>query len=348
MRILRNFICKKLVTLNEPKATQMRSVQEIRDVLTEVRSFIDHEATSSASTVMGRTSRFWKELFDERQNFPTVAEFLAFRHSNFAYGMADERQGSLEHERLHAARTFDIFKHSVSPAEVAQVEEPSLGAPFVFDFGGVTRSAAFWVNAATAHRVRQCVAETSLAPRPLHVLEIGAGWGATSYQLHHLLDIDSYTIVDLPQNLLLSTTYLRNTLPDRALGLIGQDGPELSEHSHKSIVGMLPGALPRLATKHDVILNSFSLQEMDLDTVQAYFSWIEQSPSRQPSQLRKPLCADELLFSPLPNRRGNGRKIQPHDARHCCTCHGDARLASENAFLKRDQVTTIPVETGMS
>jgi hypothetical protein len=109
---------------------------------------------------------------------------------------------------------------------------------------------------------------------PLRILEIGAGWGACAYQLHHALDVQNYTIVDLPHNLHISSVYLSTVLPERRLELLDVIGPAVTEMPAGSITECLPGTTSRINGKFDLVLNTFSLQEMDLDTVQAYVEWI--------------------------------------------------------------------------
>ena len=250
------------------------TVADLARHLTAIEAFIGAEAARSATSVAGRTSRFWSDLFQSRPNFPDLCAFLGFRRDGFGYGMADERQGGVDHERQHHARNAEIFRWSVDPALIGVVDEPTLGAPYVFEAHDVCRSAAFWVNAATAHRVSQFVAAYGPRKRRLRVLEIGAGWGAGAYQIHHLLPVESYTIVDLPENLLLSMAYLGATL-GREPFLIQCEGGRIDDVPGRTLAGLLPGALPRLGMRYDLILNSFSLQEMDRDTVEAYLSWIE-------------------------------------------------------------------------
>ncbi len=249
------------------------SIDMISEHLNNVCTLIEREMATSAHTVMGRTSPFWSSLFDERPNFPDITAFLGFRRDNFGYGMADERQGDLDRERDHFYRNRDIFRFNVQSDRMRMLDEPALGAPYAFEADGLVRSAAFWTNAATACRVHDFIEWFGPTDRPLTVLEIGAGWGAAAYQLHHMLDVRSYAIVDLPQNLLLSTVYLASTL-GRALTLVSQAGEALKQLPEKSVCGLLPSALPRLTGSFDLILNSFSLQEMEADTVEAYLDWI--------------------------------------------------------------------------
>mgnify|MGYP001595893504 CR=1 FL=1 len=53
------------------------------------------------------------------------------------------------------------------------------------------------------------------APRSL--LEIGAGWGGLAYQFKKVFPKATYIIVDLPQSIIFSATYLKTAFPDAAI-----------------------------------------------------------------------------------------------------------------------------------
>lgn len=248
------------------------SISRVETALAAVAKYIESEAANSAATTLGRTSEFWRDVFSERSNFPSLCEFLAFRRTDFGYGMADERQGTLEKEREHARRSFEIFRQSSDTSKMAALDEAALGAPYVFEHGGVSRSAAFWTNATTALRTKELFESYGARDHSVNVLEIGAGWGSAAHLLHQLCEINSYTVLDLPENLALSATYLTSTL-GLDLQFLGA-AEELKAVESRSLVCGLPGATRHITRKFDLILNSFSLQEMELDTVRAYFAFI--------------------------------------------------------------------------
>ena len=231
---------------------------------------------ASAATAAGQVSEFWTEVIADRKNFPGLNEIMTFRRDGFAYGIGDDRQGSFDREREYSERVHHIFRRMVSGEFVGTIPETSFGAPLVFEHDGIYRSASFWVNAATTARVQEFV-ERFGKRGPLRVLEIGSGWGACAYQLHHVLNVESYTLVDLPQNLQISAIHLATVLPERSLEFVDVVGPPVMAPRSGSIVACLPGALDRLQGKYDLILNSFSLQEMTIEAVTAYINWIKAS-----------------------------------------------------------------------
>lgn len=251
----------------------MNTVDELRETFEQVTSVIQRNAALSEASVAGKVSEFWRDVFAERPNFPDLNQLMVFRREGFAYGIGDDRQGSIERERAYCERTYRIFSRMVDLDVVGKIPESTFGAPLVFQHAGIERSASFWINAATSQRVKDFVGRFGKRG-PLRVLEIGAGWGACAYQLHRMMDIESYVIVDLPNNLHISSIYLATTLPDRRTTIIDVAGEPILDVTANSIVGCLPATLPRLQTKFDVVLNSFSLQEMSLDTVRVYIDWI--------------------------------------------------------------------------
>jgi putative sugar O-methyltransferase len=251
----------------------MNSIDDLRATIERVTNVIERNATVSEASIAGKVSEFWRDVFAERPNFPDLNELMVFRREGFAYGIGDDRQGSIERERAYSERMYQIFSRMVDADLVGKVEESTFGAPLVFRHGGIERSASFWINAATSQRVKNFVSRFGKRG-PLRVLEIGAGWGACAYQLHRMIDVDSYVIVDLPNNLHISSIYLATTLPERRHEIIDVAGDPIFDIATKTIVGCLPATISRLRAKFDLVLNSFSLQEMSLDTVNAYIDWI--------------------------------------------------------------------------
>jgi putative sugar O-methyltransferase len=254
------------------------TIDDLNRIYRRVQAAIERNMAASSMTAAGQVSAFWAEVIADRKNFPELNEIMTFRRDGFAYGIGDDRQGTLAQEREYYRRMHYIFRRMVPTEFIEKLPETSFGAPFVFEHDGVHRSASFWINAATTARVKEFV-ERFGRPGPLRILEIGSGWGACAYQLHHVLDVESYTLVDLPQNLQICAIHLATTLPRRQLEFVEVVGPPIAVPQPHTIAACLPGALDRLHGKYDLVLNSFSLQEMTIEAVQAYINWIRESLS---------------------------------------------------------------------
>jgi hypothetical protein len=215
-----------------------------------------------------RVSAFWTEHFSDRRNFPKVPDFLTFRQADYLYGIGDTKHASIEQKQ----REFEDIRKSIglfTPNEfVAHLREPYLGAPLVFKNGNHWQSGSFLLNAGTTWRVCELLKMYGPGVRSLHACEIGAGWGACAYQLHQAADIASYTIIDLPENLCLSSTYLSSVLPDRVVHFVDGEPGATQAPAGSSLL---------LAGPYDLILNTVSLQEMDRETVLEYLGWAARS-----------------------------------------------------------------------
>ncbi len=122
-------------------------------------------------------------------------------------------------------------------------------------------------------------AQPDIVTGPVVVADIGAGWGRIGYVLKKINPLASYLVFDLPEALLISSTYLptrlagipvrpynyvrgrpldRTTLQDGGLWFLGT----------QDIERVADGAL-------DVVVNVASFQEMTRDQVDRYFGHID-------------------------------------------------------------------------
>lgn len=258
-------------------ASVSATTSHIRDVAREARDYIAKNSATSTSTSLGRVSRFWRDVLGARPPAPGLNDLLAFRRSAFAYGIGDDRMADDAAEEAQARRMACMIDQFVPRTFLGGLVEPSHGAPLIYSIDDLAFSASFRVNAGTSYRVCELLRRFGGRGKALRVCEIGPGWGGCAIQLLQLLDIATYVLIDLPDNLFLSSTYLAGSLPNTAIEFLDVAGPSYTPPEDNRVVAMLPPAVERLACRFDLILNSFSLQEMEADTVDAYLSWATRS-----------------------------------------------------------------------
>jgi putative sugar O-methyltransferase len=215
-------------------------------------------------------SEFWREHLSEekRRNYPSFEEMLVMRRG-FTYPLADRaKAGDIEEERAYAEGAWFVISRSMPPAWFDRFEESSLGAPVAFELDGHTMSAGGVVNALTAHRIAHWLERSGLQDRRLRVLEIGAGYGQVAHQLMQVFDVESYTVCDLPENLFLGSFYLQGNFPQRTAAFLDGSG---GVPAGAELIFTVPPFLDRLAGPYDLILNSYSFQEMNRESVDEYF-----------------------------------------------------------------------------
>jgi hypothetical protein len=126
------------------------------------------------------------------------------------------------------------------------------------------------VVSAFQHSVFSHFRETSGKPK---YLEIGAGNGNLASFFHHY-EGARVVIVDLPETILYSASYLGSVFPDASILLPNELGANLDTDGHDFIfvtpsqTGLLP------SSAFDLIVNCFSMQEMTRAQVAEYFTLI--------------------------------------------------------------------------
>lgn len=246
---------------------------EISRALDAFHSYLAQNLMACERHPAARVSSFWTEHFADRRNYPDVREFITFRRGDFVYGIGDTGPATPEQKRREFEEVSKSIQLFTPTGFIERLREPVLGAPLVYPIGDTCLSASFVLNAGTAWRITLLQAQHGKAGSPLHVCEIGAGWGACASQLHQICDIASYTVIDLPENLCLSSTCLALGLSDRKAGFIACTPGDPSPPIAGTLNFGLPPAIDNLAGPYDLIINTMSFQEMDLETVDTYFRW---------------------------------------------------------------------------
>jgi putative sugar O-methyltransferase len=189
----------------------------------------------------------------------------------FSYPLADRAKvGDTEEERAYADGAWSVISRSMPLDWFDRFEESSLGAPIAFELDGHTLSAGGVVNALTAHRIAAWSERAEPPGRGLRVLEIGAGYGQVAHQLLQALEIDTYAVCDLPENLFLGAFYLQGNFPERRAAFVG---PSDRVPPKAGLLFTVPSFIGQLEGPFDLIVNSYSFQEMTLESVDEYFAF---------------------------------------------------------------------------
>jgi len=114
--------------------------------------------------------------------------------------------------------------------------------------------------------------------KDIKILEIGSGYGEFCRQIlkYSSLKVGGYHLVDLPKNLLFAEKYLSKVF-SRSMNLKTRITDNDSRNNYGiDIKFFLPHEVPKLK-KYDLIINTYSLQEMEPRTASAYFKFIEKN-----------------------------------------------------------------------
>jgi putative sugar O-methyltransferase len=241
------------------------------------KAYINYLGESGLMARRNDASPFWQAIFQqkERRDYPEFNDMLMMRRGA-TYALADRAPvtvNDFEDEREHAQHAYFVMSQSVPNSYFQELHESPLGCPVCFDFQGRMFSAGAITNALTSYRILEWCQSTGLDTHPLRILEIGAGYGQVAYQLFQKLKITSYTICDLPENLFLSAFYLQANLPNRKAVFVKEHG--LPGNEPAELVFLVPPLLHMLSGPFDLVINSYSFQEMNRVSVEEYFAYAE-------------------------------------------------------------------------
>lgn len=226
--------------------------------LTEAISQVNKVAGNSR---LSKKSIFWNRLISNRSSFK-VEEFNSFLNpeSGGAEGIGLGLLRPLDYEKRHKV-WVERYKQFISCHEINTCPEPAIGEPKILQYEGYECSVPYIKNFALAKLVIKQIEELKFSS-PIKVLEVGAGYGGMAQVLLRKGVCSQYTIVDLPEMLPWSLSYLSQVFPEKTCR-VGAQG-ELSFYT--------PNLLTSISEKFDLIVNISSLGEMPKDVAIEYTS----------------------------------------------------------------------------
>lgn len=280
------------------RISQMVSLNHLMRAYESARSYIEFVQTNQWMESGHDVSEFWSKFLSSRRNYPTFNEIQCLRRG-YTYPLGDRGGANLDlqQEHQHARQAFATVTGAVPECYFKSINESSIGAPLAFNFEGSTWSGGGLINALTAHRIVHWCRQTKIDGDGLRILEIGAGYGQVAHQLFQQLKIKSYAICDLPENLFLSSFYLQAHYPTKTVEFVRN---KQSTISHAELMFMVPPLLKGIVGEFDLIINSYSFQEMNLESVKEYFEFASQR-----------LSADGFFYSL--NSHGKAGVLRPQD-----------------------------------
>jgi hypothetical protein len=154
-----------------------------------------------------------------------------------------------------------------------RIEQPRFGDPNGIVFGGRFLSRETCSHLHSAYKMRQAIDRKGLGD-DLKIVEIGGGFGGTTYWLRKLLGsrVSRHAIVDLPEVGLVQSFFLGSVEPGN-LVLRGENSDGAA-----SPLQLIPfDALSLIDFQPNVLINQDSMPEMPLTEVERYIDWTAQN-----------------------------------------------------------------------
>ncbi len=220
--------------------------------------------TTQNNNVFNTYSRLWAGLFAERKddlNLDSLSRFL---------NPASHQTSGVAGQSKALTQFADFYSTLIDKQFLDVYPMSSVGSPATFDFLGRPASVTYLENLAVLCALREMMTGSL---KQSHIVEIGAGYGCMAYFLMRSDAVSSYTIIDLPENLVNSAYFLSQNFPDMPIKVCTNGEPV----SQLGINLVLPGHIEAIdGLKFDLAINTDSLGEMRAETAKAYVAWIHE------------------------------------------------------------------------
>lgn len=213
-------------------------------------------------------SELWDGLLTNRKNFPNSNDFQSFFANDYASGLGIPAKQTAKAE-LERFKIIDgpTKLYGVPEDFFHKLSEPEFGKPYLFDHSSGKKFSANYIrNSANGYDIYNKLKNK----KDLVILEIGGGMGLLSNILHQILDIKQYVLIDLPENLYLSSVYLQSTL-NREASYVDDN----TNRYDTPIVSTIPKFIDNIGLKYDLVVNVNSFGEMPLQIVREYLNFIK-------------------------------------------------------------------------
>ncbi|MBJ7329675.1 MAG: putative sugar O-methyltransferase [Solirubrobacteraceae bacterium] len=154
---------------------------------------------------------------------------------------------------------------------LSTLDEPSLGDPIIVRDQGRLRSQDL---PNSVHELYAALEDRGTADAPIHVMELGAGYGRVGYAFLKALPSCTYTVVDIPPTLHVAQTYLPQLFPEeqifrfRPFSSYDEIKEEFEAAKIRFVAAHQISMLPDASV--DLFLNISSLHEMTLEQITHY------------------------------------------------------------------------------
>ncbi len=277
----------------------VRQLAESRDygVYRDVRDYVLRLlGAAEASGGLARPSSYWQEELAGFDYMLDASPLIVRKLRHHCYHLTGLK---VYDYRTHASKALDGFRlrlemlRKADPADLLVSEAPDLGG-FGHEIGGEL----FNVDTLKFYEAMIALELGGVLPGLREggrktVLEIGAGWGGFARAFLSKLPDTTYVIVDLPQVLLFSATYLRIMFPDRSV-FLAEPGqiPDPSRYAEYDFV-FIPHYMFDAATLPalDLAVNMVSFQEMTGPQVRAYVEGLHKAGTPFLYSLNRPKSA---------------------------------------------------------
>ena len=209
-------------------------------------------------------SELWESILKQRKNYPIDEEFKTFIEDGFNNGTGNQDRTHEEEIYFSDRIKSLVYAYDVPDEFIQKINEPDFGKPlFTITVNNKKFSSNYFRNIINAYNIYNNYKNKS----DLVITEIGGGSGILANILFQVLDISKYILIDLPENLYLSSVYLSYTT-SHDISYIKQTNLSLN-----TIISCLPNNIYNINLKNDIVINTNSFGEIPIGIVQEYIKF---------------------------------------------------------------------------
>ena len=231
------------------------------------------------NSVYFKTHKNWTSIFNQqiKLNKKNLDNFLdQNKRVSFGIGMTENEQKA-EFESFKLLYNIQTTSNPkiINYLKTIKCEQIFGETPISYRDLYITRSNL--MNAESTFYLMELIPQLN-EKNDISILEIGSGYGEFCRQIlkYSSLEVSSYDLVDLPKNLLFAEKYLSKVF-SQSMNIKTRISDNHSKNNDGAeIKFFLPHEVPKLR-KYDLIINTYSCQEMEPKTASAYFKFIEMS-----------------------------------------------------------------------
>lgn len=166
-------------------------------------------------------------------------------------------------------RQLEAWHREAPQCDLDDLDEARVGQPWGYDVEGRLVAEPTFEYNTLASQISRLLAHVV---EPV-ILEIGGGFGGFARQIMREMPNVHYIGIDLPENIVVQSWYLKHSLPDRRVEF--QTGADTSDITEVDALLLPNWAIERLnLPRLDLVVNVHSFGEMNLASLEAYFGEI--------------------------------------------------------------------------
>lgn len=243
-------------------------------LLTKYFKYIKSSEVGSLSA----TSNLWANYLSRRDKYSISDDIEEVERglSNFLSPFSNQALGTGKPPKVitnDGEHLYKYFLDHLNQEVFDRTTASKCGSPEMFNFNGKLVNMTFLWNLLGTSEYFSKINLHGFQNSNLNIIEVGPGYGAACLQWIQLGVVDTYTLVDLRENLINSVYFLSQNLPDWNFKFVGLD--ECSALELKTIYFVIPEYIEHIpeSVHFDMGLNTDSLGEMPLSVATSYIDF---------------------------------------------------------------------------